>query len=109
MAINRDVRVDYIGRDRSQGAARSAARGARAVKDELSQIQTRAVAAQRAFGALTLGFAGTNAVRSLGDLQESLLRVRNLSQDFARDQDFLADSSRVRQHVFAKGLKMPNL
>lgn len=94
MAINRDVRVDYIGRDRSQGAARSAARGAQAVSQELGRIQTRAVAAQRAFGALTLGFAGNNAVRSLGDLQESLLRVRNLSQDFARDQDFLAASSK---------------
>jgi len=95
MSINRDVRVDFIGRDRTSAAARSAANGVKRVNREVSVLSTRAVAAQRAFSALTIGFAGTNAVRTLGQLQESMLRVKNLSQDYAKDQEFLSKTTKA--------------
>ena len=93
--INRDVRITYQGRDQSQAAARSAAAGAERVQRQLSSLGSTAVALQRTFAAVTLGFAGSNAVRTLGDLQESLLRVQNLSTDYAKSQQFLAQQTRA--------------
>lgn len=94
MAVNRDVRVNYVGKDQTQSAAKSAVAGVQRVKKEVNQLASKFTAAQRTFGALTLGFAGANMVKTLGDMQESMLRVRNMSQDYAKDQQFLSKVTR---------------
>lgn len=95
MAINRDVRVDYVGRDRTQGAARSVADGAKRIQAQLDKMGRSAAIAQRAFAGLTLGFSVGNAARTLGSLQESLLRVKNLSTDYGRSLSFVSTQTKA--------------
>ena len=92
--INRDVRIDYVGRDRTSAATRNATRNLDQIQGRLTRLSRTAAATQRVLAAATLGFAGNNAVRTLGDLQDGLTRVRNLSNNYARDQEFLSRSTK---------------
>ena len=95
MAINREVRVDFVGKDRTQAAARSAVDGVKRVQKELTTLSAKAASAQRVFNTLTLGFAGAGAIRTLSAVQNSLLQLRNLSTDYAKDQQFLSKTTKA--------------
>lgn len=92
--INRQVRVDYIGNDRTTAATQAVTRNLDNVHSRVTRVSRSAIAMQRVFAGLTLGFAGNNAVRTLGDLQDNLTRIKNLSSNYARDQEFLTKATR---------------
>jgi len=92
--LSRNLEYQITARDRTASAFNSAKRGAQSLEDRVNGIASTGLRLQRIFGAITLGVGAGSSIRELQTLEQQLIRIRGISTNFARDQEFLVNTSR---------------